>query len=148
MSIDIWLVHSCCIVASVLLADMSSIAGCIADPSSLVRRHAIVLLTQLVLEDYVKLRGPLFYRLVCAIADPDDDVRQCAEQAVLAALGQRSRGLLHAKFVEVVLVLTGCACQPAFSHLLEASAAVGPASSVEASIADLDPAGAAAMQAR
>lgn len=111
-----------------------------------------MLLTQLVLEDYVKLRGPLFYRLVCAIADPDDDVRHCAEHAVLAALGQRSRGLLHAKFVEVVLVLTGCACQPAFAHLLEASAstaASGPmAGSVEASIADLDPAGAASMQAR
>jgi len=50
-----------------------------------VRRHAVVLLTQLVLEDYVELRGPLFYHLVCALADPDDGVRQSAEHAVLAA---------------------------------------------------------------
>ena len=111
-----------------------------------VRRHSIVLLTQLVLEDYVKLRGPLFYRLVCAIADPDDEVRNCAEQAVLTALGQRSRGLLHAKFVEIVLVLTGCASQSAFAHLLEttnASSASGSATAVsEVSTADLDPASA------
>ena len=114
------------------------------------RRHAIVLLTQLVLEDYVKLRGSLFYRLVCAVADPDADVRQCAEQAVLAALGQKSRGLLHAKFVEVVLVLTGCASQPAFAHLLEQqqSSKAGAGGAPEVSAADLDPAGAAAMQVR
>ena len=113
-----------------------------------VRRHAIVLLTQLVLEDYVKLRGPLFYRLICAIADSDSDVRQCAEQAVLAALGQRSRGLIHAKFIEVVLVLTGCASQPAFAHLLESStpAGTGIGGTSDVSSSDLDPTCAAAMQ--
>lgn len=112
-----------------------------------VRRHAVVLLTQLVLEDYVKLRGPLFYHLVCALADPDDGVRQSAEHAVLAALAQRSKGLLHAKFVEVVLVLTGCVSQPAFAHLLEASAS-GSASGAEVPSTDLDPACATAMQVR
>ncbi len=115
-----------------------------------VRRHGIILLTQLVMEDYVKLRGPLFYRLVCALADVDNEVRLCAEQAMVAALGQRSRGLLHAKFTEVVLVTTGCASQPAFAHLLD-SGSLGSKGGVvstaaEVSSTDLDSASALSLQ--
>jgi hypothetical protein len=106
------------------------------------------MLTQLVLEDYVKLRGPLFYRLVCALADMDDDVRECAEHAVLTALGQRSRGLLHGKFIEVVLVTTGCASQPAFLHLLESSSGAAASAGADISSVDLDAASAGSLQVR
>ena len=105
-----------------------SLAGALGDPSPLVRRHAVVLLSQLVLEDYVKLRGALWYRLAGALADPDAEVRAVAEAAVGGALALKCKATLHAHFVELVFVLTGCSGRPGFSQLLAGEDAAPSAS--------------------
>ena len=77
----------------------------------------MVLTTQLVLEDYVKMRGATFHRLASALSDPDASVRAAADGAVTSALASKSRHILTAHFVELVFVLTGGAAHPAYAHL-------------------------------
>ena len=44
-------------------------ARCLQDTHVLVRRHALVLLTQLVLQDYLKWRGMLLFRFLATAVD-------------------------------------------------------------------------------
>lgn len=93
------------------------------DPLPLIRKHSLVLLTQLVTSDYLKWRGYLFYRFAAAIADTDDDVRNTAVSVVTGPLISKHRLLLQNHFVDLVFVLTGCSTHPAYAHLLSASGA-------------------------
>jgi hypothetical protein len=102
----------------------ASIVASIADPEPKVRRHAIVLITQLICEDYLKLRAPVVHRLAVALADPDDSVRECAHAALADALAKKNRNVLTAYFVPLLFVLTGCTSHSAFATV----AAADPAS--------------------
>lgn len=53
-----------------------NLAACMRDSSELVRRQTLLLLTRLLQEDYVKWKGPLFYRFVVALVDESPAVRQ------------------------------------------------------------------------
>jgi hypothetical protein len=48
--------------------------------SSQVRRHAVGVLSQLLAEDFIKLRGSMFFRLAQCLGDHDARVRALAEQ--------------------------------------------------------------------
>ncbi|RYE99410.1 MAG: hypothetical protein EOO41_01080, partial [Methanobacteriota archaeon] len=101
------------------------IAACCADPHPLVRRHAIILLAQLVVEEFVKFRGPLLYRFAAALADADAAVRKVAESAVRDIIATKARNTIVAHFVGLMFVLTGCAAQPAYAHLMSGVALAG-----------------------
>jgi condensin-2 complex subunit D3 len=51
-------------------------AMCLQDNDALVRRHALVLLTQLLLQDYLKWRGLLMFRLLASVADPNPEISE------------------------------------------------------------------------
>ena len=48
---------------------VGAMARCLQDTHVLVRRHALVLLTQLVLQDYLKWRGMLLFRFLATAVD-------------------------------------------------------------------------------
>jgi condensin-2 complex subunit D3 len=107
-----------------------SLAACITDSHPAIRKHAVILLTQLVVEEYVKFRGPLFYRLAGALADSDETVRQCAEAAVTGTLMSKYKTAFTSHFIGLLFVSTGCANSTAFRHLLggiESEGAAGEA---------------------
>jgi hypothetical protein len=99
-----------------------TLAGAVGDPEPAIRRHAILLLTQLVASDYLKWRGVFFYRFAAALADGDGGVRDAARGALTGALVARNRLLLQSHFVDLVFVLTGCTSHPAYAHLIRAGA--------------------------
>ncbi len=47
-----------------------------------VRRHAVGVLSQLLAEDFIKLRGSMFFRLAHCLGDHDARVRALAEQVL------------------------------------------------------------------
>ena len=49
---------------------------------SQVRRHAVGVLSQLLAEDFIKLRGSMFFRLAHCLGDHDARVRALAEQVL------------------------------------------------------------------
>ena len=87
---------------------------CLQDPYITVRKNALVVLTQLMLQDYLKFRGLLLHRLVATVADPVADVATLARH-LLKTLVRKFPGLLPAHFTEMVIVLNGCAAHPAFA---------------------------------
>ncbi|XP_030849692.1 condensin-2 complex subunit D3 [Strongylocentrotus purpuratus] len=79
-----------------------NLAACLRDKDKLVRKQTLTQLTQLVLEDYVKWRGPLFYRFVSVIVDEVDTVRDFAEYCLVELLLKRHPGMLVQQFVESI----------------------------------------------
>jgi condensin-2 complex subunit D3 len=50
---------------------------CLRDENELVRKQALMLLTQLIQEDYIKWKnGALFFRFIVSLVDDSLDVRQ------------------------------------------------------------------------
>jgi condensin-2 complex subunit D3 len=55
---------------------LAPIATCLRDPHDLVRRQSLLLLVQLLQEDFLKWKGVFVYRFAVALADPSAEVRQ------------------------------------------------------------------------
>lgn len=94
-----------------------AMASCVRDSSPLMRRHAVMLLTQLLVQEYVKWRGVLFFRFIAALADPDSDVRSFAEGALSSVLMLKAPQLLTSHFVEAMVVLQGCVEHPVYARV-------------------------------
>ena len=89
--------------------------------SSLVRKHAVLLLSSLLLQDYVKWRGLLFHRFLVAAVDDDLEVAELAEMALMGPLLSKQPRLFANHFVESLFVLNRCTDHPIF----RAAAAMG-----------------------
>lgn len=50
---------------------MPAMARCLQDESALIRRHALALISQLLLQDYLKWRGLLLHRYLAILVDRD-----------------------------------------------------------------------------
>jgi hypothetical protein len=67
-----------------------TMATCIKDRHPMIRKHAVITLTQLLLEDYVKLRGSVFFQYLSSLADPDVDIRETAVARLYTAVTQKA----------------------------------------------------------
>jgi condensin-2 complex subunit D3 len=85
-----------------------------SSPSAIVRKHAIILLSSLLLKDYVKFRGLLFHRLLCATSDEDEEVASLAEAVLSGPLFVRFPKLFFNNFVESIFVLNKCTAHPIY----------------------------------
>jgi hypothetical protein len=56
-----------------------TIAACLKDRSTLVRRQTLTLLTNLIKEGFLKWQGELMYRFVSTLLDECEQVREFAE---------------------------------------------------------------------
>lgn len=90
------------------------------DRTSLVRKHAVLLLTSLLLQDYIKWRGLLFQRFLVATADRDEGVARLTEMSLSGPLLKKYPKLFFNNFVESLFVLNGCTAHPL--HAAAASA--------------------------
>ena len=95
-----------------------AMATCIHDPHPVVRRHTLMLLTHLLVEDYVKWRSVLVFHFLTALADDSADVRTFAESAMTSVLLQKFPNLFASNFVDVLVVLQGCRAHPNYSQAL------------------------------
>eukprot|EP00514_Thraustochytrium_sp_LLF1b_P012219 CAMPEP_0184543916 /NCGR_PEP_ID=MMETSP0199_2-20130426/3265_1 /TAXON_ID=1112570 /ORGANISM="Thraustochytrium sp., Strain LLF1b" /LENGTH=1425 /DNA_ID=CAMNT_0026938013 /DNA_START=207 /DNA_END=4484 /DNA_ORIENTATION=+ len=84
---------------------MGTICSCLSDPSSSVRRHALILLTGLRQEEYIKWRGGLFVRYLMCAVDPDEEVRNLATYALRDIFPEKDPNCYQGNFVEVLYAL-------------------------------------------
>ncbi|KAG9397396.1 Condensin-2 complex subunit D3, CNDD3 [Carpediemonas membranifera] len=110
--------------ATVALADMClldpgqsepyilAITHALADPSTLVRTQAIALLGRLILSEYVKVRTPVFFHIVRALADKDDEARNLARFVMDAIIRAKDSGRMVVLVTEAAFVLTGTKAGP------------------------------------
>lgn len=81
---------------------------------SLVKKNAIMLLSSLLLQDYVKWRGFLIHRFLAAVADEDDEVACLAQTALRGPLMNKQPNLFCNHFVGAVFVFNACKAHPLY----------------------------------
>ncbi|CAJ1941670.1 unnamed protein product [Cylindrotheca closterium] len=81
---------------------------------AVVRRHAVLLLSSLLLQDYIKWRGLLFHRFLVACCDDDEGVAHLAESVLSGPLWTRNPKLFYNHFVESIFVLNKCSAHPIY----------------------------------
>eukprot|EP00696_Hemimastix_kukwesjijk_P007360 gnl/Hemi2/1931_TR687_c1_g1_i2.p1 gnl/Hemi2/1931_TR687_c1_g1~~gnl/Hemi2/1931_TR687_c1_g1_i2.p1 ORF type:complete len:1247 (-),score=148.47 gnl/Hemi2/1931_TR687_c1_g1_i2:385-4125(-) len=99
---------------------MSRLAMCLRDRNEVVRRHALVLLTNLLQEEYIKWKGGLLFRFLVTLSDDSDDVRKFAQYCLFSVLQTHSPGSFFTHFVESVFVLNGYTQHPHFNQFPQA----------------------------
>jgi len=111
---------------------LPAIAAACSDDHPAVRRHAVLLLSQLVQRDFIKWRPVLFHRLAAAMADSVPAVRAAASEALTGPLNAKDPHLLPGMLAEAVVVLSGCTEHPDLNREGRAAALVDPAGSAAA----------------
>ena len=86
----------------------------ILERSNVVRKHAVLLLSSLLLEDYIKWRGLLFHRFLVACSDEDHEVAMLAESVLSGPLMLRNPKIFFNHFVETIFVLNKCVAHPIY----------------------------------
>jgi len=91
----------CKTFTSLIDPHIHSISALVSDPTPLIRKNALTILTQLLQEDYIKFRDNLLFRILSALVDQDASVRSQAH-ASLAFVSTRFQEILCQKFIEAV----------------------------------------------
>eukprot|EP00750_Incisomonas_marina_P021358 INCI4323.1.p1 GENE.INCI4323.1~~INCI4323.1.p1 ORF type:complete len:1374 (-),score=283.91 INCI4323.1:144-4265(-) len=84
---------------------VGNMAQCLGDSHIGVRKNALLLLTELLLEDFIKWRGPLLFQFLTVLLDDSDELRDLAHQAVFGLFSGRDKNLVANRFVSFVHVL-------------------------------------------
>jgi condensin-2 complex subunit D3 len=90
--------------------------SCLSDSESMLRRHAIIILSNLILQDYIKWKGVLFYRFLAATVDDDPQVANQAKMMLCGPLLSKQPTLFFNNFIDAVFVLNGCTAHPLYKN--------------------------------
>ncbi|XP_078673980.1 condensin-2 complex subunit D3-L-like isoform X1 [Branchiostoma floridae x Branchiostoma belcheri] len=96
-----------------------AIAACLKDESPLIRNQTLIMLTQLLQEDFMKWKGTLFFRFVSVLVDPDEDTRKMAEFCLVHLLSERQPGMYFNNFVQCVYHLNSYQHHPVYNKFSE-----------------------------
>lgn len=78
-------------------------SDCFADRSTIVRRQALLIMTRLIAEDYVKMRSLLLFRFIYSIVDPNKEVSDFAQSCLFDTLNNKDPKLLSQHFIDALL---------------------------------------------
>jgi condensin-2 complex subunit D3 len=96
---------ACCLQSGIADQMSNSLFDGTQDQTSLVRKHVVLLLTGLLLQDYIKWCGLLFQRFLVATADRDEGVARLAEMSLCGPLLNKYPKLFFNNFVKSLFVL-------------------------------------------
>lgn len=96
-----------------------TIALSLLDASPLIRRSAMLLFSQLILQDYIKWRESLLRFFLRAVVDKDEELSNLARHVLCGPLLQKSPHIFSSKFVEMIFVLNNFQGKVAYSEPLE-----------------------------
>jgi hypothetical protein len=92
--------------------NVGSMAVCLQDESLIVRKHAIVLLTQLLLQDYLKWRGLLLFRFLATCVDENVELAEFARIIIKKTIVSKHPDFFCQHFAEAVIVFSGWCDHP------------------------------------
>nr|XP_030146630.3 condensin-2 complex subunit D3 isoform X1 [Taeniopygia guttata] len=79
-----------------------NISLCLRDPHPFVRRQTLILLTNLLQEEFVKWKDCLFFRFVSVLVDPNPDIARFAEFCLVHLLLKRNPVMFSQHFIECI----------------------------------------------
>jgi condensin-2 complex subunit D3 len=107
------------VMAACLQSGANNVSSSLFDSSSshgfeVVRKSAVILLSSLIMQDYIKWRGLLFHRFLVAASDEDETVSELAENTLSGPLLVKTPKLFFNNFVESFFVLNRCEAHPMY----------------------------------
>ncbi|KAL1782413.1 condensin-2 complex subunit D3 isoform X1 [Sigmodon hispidus] len=79
-----------------------NISICLKDSDPFIRKQTLILLTNLLQEEYVKWKGCLFFRFVSTLVDPHPDIASLGEFCLAHLLLKRSPTMFFQHFIECI----------------------------------------------
>ncbi|XP_068094896.1 condensin-2 complex subunit D3 isoform X2 [Hyperolius riggenbachi] len=79
-----------------------SVSVCLRDRESLIRKQTLIMLTNLLQEEFIKWKGSLFFRFVIVMVDPDPDIVELAEFCLVNLLLKRNPVMFSQHFIECI----------------------------------------------
>lgn len=73
---------------------------CLRDQNLQVRENTLTLMIQLIQEDYLKLRSPMFFHLMTTLVDQEPMIRDMTSSFVINSLVAKQKNILIKHFVE------------------------------------------------
>ncbi|XP_064029142.1 condensin-2 complex subunit D3 isoform X2 [Pogoniulus pusillus] len=79
-----------------------NVSLCLKDPDPFIRKQTLILLTNLLQEEFVKWKDSLFFRFVSVLVDPDPDIARFAEFCLVHLLLKRNPTMFSQHFIECI----------------------------------------------
>ncbi|XP_054853805.1 condensin-2 complex subunit D3 [Eublepharis macularius] len=79
-----------------------NVSTCLKDPEPFIRKQTLILLTNLLQEEFVKWKGSLFFRFVSVLVDPDSDIASLAEFCLVHLLLKKNPVMFSQHFIECI----------------------------------------------
>nr|XP_054605922.1 condensin-2 complex subunit D3 isoform X1 [Nothobranchius furzeri] len=79
-----------------------NISACLRDDNSVIREQTLIMLTNLLQEEYVKWKGSLFFRFVVALVDPVPTIASLCEYCLLHRLLKKNPEMFSQHFIECI----------------------------------------------
>ncbi|NXS51428.1 CNDD3 protein, partial [Brachypteracias leptosomus] len=79
-----------------------NISLCLKDPSPFIRKQTLILLTNLLQEEFVKWKDCLFFRFVSVLVDPNPDIARFGEFCLVHLLLKRNPTMFSQHFIECI----------------------------------------------
>ena len=97
---------------------VDTMAQCLQDTDSNVRKNALILLTQLLLQDFLKWKGFLLYRFLLLTVDSDSEIAEFSRNILQKTLKIKYPQLLTDHFTEALVILNNCTAHPAYTSII------------------------------
>jgi condensin-2 complex subunit D3 len=92
------------------------------DPLPLVRKQTMVLLAGLLQEDYLKWKGPLFFRFLRMTVDADPEVALQTKYVLFTLFHKRNSTLIYSHFVEAIFHMNDFMQHEGYNQFSQSSA--------------------------
>ncbi|KAM8926969.1 condensin-2 complex subunit D3 [Pelodytes ibericus] len=79
-----------------------NVSVCLRDRDPFIRKQTLIMLTNLLQEEFVKWKGSLFFRFVSVLVDPDPDIAKFGEFCLVHLLLKRNPVMFSQHFIECV----------------------------------------------
>ncbi|XP_078388058.1 condensin-2 complex subunit D3 isoform X1 [Cetorhinus maximus] len=84
-----------------------NIAVCLKDDDPFIRKQTLVMLTNLLQEEFIKWKGSLFFRFVSVLVDSDESIQRFAQFCLVHLLLKRNPVMFSQHFIECILHFNG-----------------------------------------
>ncbi|NXN20902.1 CNDD3 protein, partial [Nycticryphes semicollaris] len=92
----------CILYTSMVDRYVPNISLCLKDPDPFIRKQTLILLTNLLQEEFVKWKDCLFFRFISVLVDPSPDIVRFGEFCLVHLLLKRHPGMFSQHFIECI----------------------------------------------
>ncbi|CAL1547494.1 unnamed protein product [Lymnaea stagnalis] len=98
---------------------VTNMAVCLKDPSALVRKNTLTILTRLLQEEYIKWKGVLFFRYITTLLDETPEIKDLAEFCLEHLLLKKHPTMFFHPFIECIFHFNNYQTHPVYNKFTQ-----------------------------